>query len=105
MILCGGRGTCMLRHIMKSYAHKGFIDFVRFLDYRGSSIKDYFRSCEARNNDVTIGLGHRHEIAWHGEQDCRVALAGLHPGGEARITTNDHRPWTRRRGGWPNERN
>ncbi|MFQ6111926.1 MAG: glucose-1-phosphate cytidylyltransferase [Nitrospinota bacterium] len=61
VILCGGAGTRLreytesipkpmlhvgdrpiLWHIMKSYAHYGFRDFILCLGYRGGAIKDYF---------------------------------------------------------------
>lgn len=61
VILCGGQGTRMredtgsrpkplveiggrpiLWHIMKTYAHYGFNDFVLCLGYRGDMIKEYF---------------------------------------------------------------
>ena len=102
MILCGGQGTRMreeteyrpkplvevggrpiLWHIMKTYAHYGFNDFVLCLGYRGNMIKDYFLQYEAMNNDFTISLGDREKIEFHGahnEQGLRVTLAdtGLH---------------------------
>jgi len=61
LILCGGKGTRMgpsngspkhmlevggkpvLWHLMKSYAHHGFKDFVLCLGYRGEAIRRYFR--------------------------------------------------------------
>ncbi len=97
VILCGGQGTRMreeteyrpkplvdvggrpiLWHIMKTYAHHGFRDFVLCLGYRGNMIKEYFLNYEAMNNDFTIALGRMHQVAYHGahqEQDFRVTLA------------------------------
>ncbi len=97
VILCGGQGTRLreetefrpkplvdvgqrpiLWHIMKSYAHHGFRDFVLCLGYRGWMIKEYFLNYEAMNNDVTVCLGSRHQVEVHGahaEQDFRVTLA------------------------------
>ena len=97
VILCGGQGTRLreeteyrpkplvevggkpvLWHIMKHYAHYGFTDFVLCLGYRGQMIKQYFLDYEAVNNDLTICLGRRNEIQYHGaheEQDYRVTLA------------------------------
>jgi glucose-1-phosphate cytidylyltransferase len=97
VILCGGLGTRLreetefrpkpmvevggrpiLWHIMKSYAHYGFRDFVLCLGYRGSMIKDYFLNYEAMNNDFTMCLGQRSAIQYHGrhdEQNFRVTLA------------------------------
>ena len=97
MILCGGQGTRLreeteyrpkplvdvggrpiLWHIMKTYAHYGFNDFVLCLGYKGELIKDYFLNYEAMNNDFTINLGSKNEITYHGahqEQNFKVTLA------------------------------
>ncbi len=97
VILCGGQGTRLreeteyrpkplvevggrpiLWHLMKSYAHHGFKDFVLCLGYRGAMIKEYFLNYEAMNNDFTIQLGTNHCIEYkngHDEQDFRVTLA------------------------------
>ena len=101
VILCGGLGTRLreetefrpkpmvevggrpiLWHIMKSYAHFGFNEFVLCLGYRGNMIKEYFLNYEATNNDFTICLGQRSAIHYHGthqEQDFRVTLADTGP--------------------------
>jgi glucose-1-phosphate cytidylyltransferase len=97
VILCGGQGTRLreeteyrpkplvevggkpiLWHIMKSYAHHGFHEFVLCLGYRGQMIKEYFLNYEAMNNDFTISLGRNARIEYsglHQEQDFRVTLA------------------------------
>ncbi len=97
VILCGGQGTRLreetefrpkplvdvggkpiLWHIMKTYAHYGFLDFILCLGYRGNMIKEYFLNYEAMNNDFTICLGQSHKIQFNGthtEQDFRVTLA------------------------------
>jgi len=97
VILCGGRGMRLneetefrpkpliqvggrpiLWHIMKTYAHYGFREFVLCLGYRGDMIREYFLNYEAMSNDFTIRLGQRHSIAYdeaHSEQDFRVTLA------------------------------
>lgn len=97
VILCGGLGTRLreetefrpkpmvdvggrpiLWHIMKSYAHHGFRDFVLCLGYRGSVIKEYFLNYEAMNNDFSICLGQTSHIRYHGqhtEQGFSVTLA------------------------------
>jgi glucose-1-phosphate cytidylyltransferase len=97
VILCGGLGTRLreetefrpkpmveiggrpvLWHIMKTYAHHGFRDFVLCLGYRGSVIKDYFLNYEAMNNDFSICLGQKSQIRYHGlhtEQGFSVTLA------------------------------
>ena len=96
-ILCGGLGTRLreetefrpkpmvevggrpiLWHIMKTYAHHGFRDFVLCLGYKGSIIKDYFLNYEAMNNDFSICLGEKSQIRYHGahrEQGYSVTLA------------------------------
>jgi len=97
VILCGGLGTRLreetefrpkpmvevggrpiLWHIMKSYAHHGFREFVLCLGYKGSIIKDYFLNYEAMNNDFSICLGQKSQIRYHGlhaEQNFGVTLA------------------------------
>ena len=83
IILCGGRGMRLkeetefrpkplipvggrpiLWHIMKTYAHYGFREFVLCLGYRGDMVKDYFLNYEAMSNDFTIRLGQQHSIAY-----------------------------------------
>lgn len=97
VILCGGLGTRLreetefrpkpmveiggrpiLWHIMKTYAHYGFGEFVLCLGYRGNTIKDYFLNYEAMNNDFSVCLGQRNHIRYHGnhtEQGLTVTLA------------------------------
>ena len=97
VILCGGLGTRLreetefrpkpmvevggrpiLWHIMKTYAHHGFRDFVLCLGYRGQTIKEYFLNYEAMNNDFSICLGQKSQICYHGshdEQGYSVTLA------------------------------
>src|SRR3978361_978514 len=101
VILCGGQGTRLreeteyrpkplvdvggrpiLWHIMKSYAHYGFRDFVLCLGYRGRMIKEYFLIHGALTNDSPTCLGRRHTVEYHGvhdEQDFRVTLAETGP--------------------------
>jgi glucose-1-phosphate cytidylyltransferase len=97
VILCGGLGTRLreetefrpkpmvevggrpiLWHIMKSYAHYGFREFVLCLGYRGTAIKEYFLNYEAMNNDFTICLGKESRLEYndnHEEQNFRITLA------------------------------
>lgn len=97
IILCGGRGMRLqeetefrpkplipiggrpiLWHIMKTYAHHGFREFVLCLGYRGEMIKDYFLNYEAISSNFTIRLGHRHSLDYndaHKEQDFTITLA------------------------------
>ena len=76
VILCGGKGTRLreetehkpkpmveigrmpiLWHIMKTYAHYGFHEFILCLGYKGEVIKEYFYNYEILSNDFTIELG------------------------------------------------
>jgi len=76
IILCGGFGTRLreetelrpkpmvevggkplLWHIMKTFAHYGYDDFVLCLGYKGDVIKNYFLNYEQLNNDFSIELG------------------------------------------------
>jgi glucose-1-phosphate cytidylyltransferase len=97
VVLCGGLGTRLreetefrpkplvevggrpiLWHIMKTYAHYGFREFVLCLGYRGNMIKEYFLNYEAMNNDFTICLGRQSQIRYndvHTEQGFEVTLA------------------------------
>src|SRR5664279_1142209 len=97
LILAGGQGTRMreeteykpkplvdvggkpiLWHIMKTYAHYGFRDFLLCLGYRGDMIKEYFLNYEAMNNDFTMCLGRKSRIEYngeHSEQEFRVTCA------------------------------
>lgn len=96
IILCGGEGTRLkeeteykpkpmveigdkpiLWHIMRIYAHFGFKEFVLALGYKGDVIRDFFLNYEFYNNDFTITLGNRKDIAVHGnldETDWKVTL-------------------------------
>jgi glucose-1-phosphate cytidylyltransferase len=88
IILCGGLGTRLreeteyrpkpmvpiggqpiLWHIMKTYAHHGFKDFVLCLGYKGDVIKDYFRNYLWNRSDVTLKLGRNPQITYHNTHD------------------------------------
>ena len=97
VILCGGKGTRLreeteyrpkpmvhvgnkpvLWHIMKTYAHFGYNEFIICLGYKGTMIKEYFLNYEAMNNDFTIALGNKDSIQFHNnhlEKDWVVTLA------------------------------
>ncbi len=67
----------ILWHIMKIFGHQGLREFVLCLGYRGNSIKEYFLNYEAMSNDVTVQLGARSSVSYHGEhseQDYSVTL-------------------------------
>ncbi len=46
----------ILWHIMKSYSHFGFNDFIICLGYKGYLIKEYFANYYLHQSDVTIDL-------------------------------------------------
>jgi glucose-1-phosphate cytidylyltransferase len=75
MVEIGGRP--ILWHIMKTYAHHGYNEFVVCLGYKGDVIRDYFLHYEIRNRDFTVTLGSRDiEIHnQHTESGWRVTLA------------------------------
>ncbi len=54
MVEVGGRP--LLWHIMRSYAHYGFNEFVIALGYKGEIIKDYFINYRRRNCSLTVKL-------------------------------------------------
>lgn len=93
VILCGGMGTRLreetefrpkplveiggkpiLWHIMKTYSHYGFNDFVLCLGYKGHLIKEYFLNYRVMNSDFTLRLDRDGEPKLH--------------------TPNRHEPWS-----------
>ena len=97
VILCGGFGTRLreetefrpkpmveiggkpiLWHVMKIYAHYGYMDFILALGYKGEMVKEYFYNYDVLNNDFTIELGNEKKVEIHrnnAEKDWRVTLA------------------------------
>ncbi len=86
VILCGGLGSRLrgetefrpkpmieigsrpiLWHIMKTYAHYGYDEFVLCLGYKGDAIRQYFLDYEAMTRDVTVRLGHPQAMTVHGD--------------------------------------
>jgi glucose-1-phosphate cytidylyltransferase len=96
VILCGGKGTRIREaselipkpllpiggkpivwHIMKGFAAFGVTDFVLCLGHKGWLIKEFFLNYLAMTSDVTVTLGSRDRIEFHGrldEEDWRVTL-------------------------------
>jgi glucose-1-phosphate cytidylyltransferase len=95
-ILCGGLGTRLreetevrpkpmvpvgnhpiLWHIMRSYSHHGFKNFILCLGYKAEVIKAYFLNYPTMNSDFTIGLKSNdlkvHQIEH--DEDWQVTLA------------------------------
>lgn len=96
VILCGGMGTRLrdetevrpkpmveiggrpiLWHIMRTFAHHGYRDFVLCLGYKGEQIKNFFCNYEVLTNDVTVDLGTGALTFQQGDRrpDWRVTLA------------------------------
>ena len=75
MVEVGGRP--ILWHIMKSFSHYGFNQFVICLGYKGDVIKDYFYNYEIRNADFTLRLldGNVTTHKRHGETDWEITFA------------------------------
>lgn len=95
VILCGGQGMRLreeteirpkpmvpiggmpiLWHIMKTYAHYGFKEFILCLGYKGEVIKEYFYNYEMLSNDFTIELGTKNVEIYqkHAEKGWKVTL-------------------------------
>ena len=96
MILCGGRGTRLREvtellpkpmvpigpqpivwHIMRTYAAFGVRRFILCLGYKRECFVDYFLNFRARTSDVTLTLGNREKIRYHGnapEEEWEVTL-------------------------------
>lgn len=75
-ILCGGKGTRLREetefrpkpmitvgdrpivwHIMKTYSHYGFTNFMLCLGYKGRMIREYFLNYDWNHSDVLLNLG------------------------------------------------
>jgi glucose-1-phosphate cytidylyltransferase len=67
MIQIGGKP--MIYHIMKTYAHYGFTDFVLALGYKQEHFKEYFSHFDIINNDVHMLRGYDGKI-----KECPVSV-------------------------------
>jgi glucose-1-phosphate cytidylyltransferase len=94
LILAGGLGTRLsedtvnkpkpmveigdkpiLWHIMKTYSHYGFNDFVILLGYKGNIIKEYFANYFLNNSDITIDLkNNKMEIHNNNSEPWKITL-------------------------------
>lgn len=73
MIEIGGKP--ILWHIMKTYSHYGFNDFVILLGYKGYYIKEYFANYFLHQSDVTIDLKeNKMEILNNSSEPWKVTL-------------------------------
>lgn len=89
VILAGGRGMRLqeeteykpkpmvnigphpiLWHIMKTYMHYGFNDFIICLGYKGDVIKNYFYNFDSFNNDFTVDLS-KNKIEYHNKENSK----------------------------------
>jgi len=82
MIEIGGRP--ILWHILKTYAHHGFCDFIICLGYKGYMIKEYFMNFFLHHSDVTIDTA-ANKIIYHqtASEPWRITLIDT---GEATLT-------------------
>ena len=79
MVEIGGKP--ILWHIMKSYSHYGFNDFIICLGYKGYVIKEYFMNYFLHNADITIDLkNNTTEIHGSSAENFRVTLVETGPG-------------------------
>jgi glucose-1-phosphate cytidylyltransferase len=95
-ILCGGKGTRLkeetefrpkpmvtvgdrplIWHIMKTYSHYGFTDFMLCLGYKGEMIREYFINYDWNHRDILLELGNKgitNLSNGHDEENWRIWL-------------------------------
>jgi len=87
MIEIGGRP--ILWHIMKSYSHYGYNDFIICLGYKGYIIKEFFSDYYLHTSDVTFDFRNENKLTIHNNvsEPWRVTLVdtGLHTATGGRI--------------------
>jgi len=86
MVEIGGKP--ILWHIMKTYSHYGYNDFVVLLGYKGYYIKEYFANYFLHQSDVTIDMKDGSmEVHNNSSEPWKVTLldTGLHSMTGARI--------------------
>ena len=68
-------GYPILWHIMKTYSHYGFNDFIVCLGYKGYVIKEYFLNYFYHNNDLLIDLSSNSvEITAKRSENWKISL-------------------------------
>lgn len=73
MVEIGGRP--ILWHIMKSYSHHGFNEFIVLLGYKGYVIKEFFSNYFLHQSDVTIDLANNSmEVHQNESEPWKVTL-------------------------------
>ena len=94
VILCGGKGTRLREetefrpkpmvpignrpvvwHIMKTYAHYGYNDFILCIGYKGDMIKEYFRNYLWNTCDTTLSIGRNPPVEFH--TSLQIALGSF----------------------------
>lgn len=68
--------TPIIWHIMKSYSHYGFNEFIICCGYKGYAIKEYFADYYLHRSDVTFDFGKGNEMIVHNNvsEPWRVTL-------------------------------
>jgi glucose-1-phosphate cytidylyltransferase len=96
VILCGGKGTRLreetefrpkpiiqvgdkpiIWHIMKTYSHFGFKNFMLCLGYKGEVIREYFINYDWNHSDIKIELGSKKVTKLennHDEEDWQISM-------------------------------
>jgi len=73
MVEIGGKP--IIWHVMKTYSHYGFNDFIVCLGYKGYMIKEYFSHYFMHMSDVTIDLsGNKTEIHSSNSEPWKITL-------------------------------
>lgn len=73
MIEIGGKP--IIWHIMKTYSHYGFNDFIILCGYKGYIIKEYFANYFVHNSDLTIDLSaNKIEVHKNSSEPWKVTL-------------------------------
>ena len=73
MVEIGGKP--ILWHILKSYSHYGFNEFIILLGYKGYMIKEYFANYSLHNSSVTIDLKNNQiNMLTNKSEDWKVTL-------------------------------
>lgn len=73
MVEIGGRP--ILWHIMKTYSHWGYNDFVILTGYKSHVIKDYFINYYTRYSDITVDMSNNAvEIHQHRNEPWKVTM-------------------------------
>ena len=73
MVEIGGRP--ILWHIMKSYSHYGYNEFIILTGYKSHIIKDYFLNYYTRYSDITVDMANNAvEVHQHRNEPWKVTM-------------------------------